>query len=218
MIVGLAVDHAGNIGEGLPVPATLSDVDLASIEILSPAVGAQEPAQSPILVSVRVQDNDAVASVRIEGVAHRGDPAFGTDIVVPRFVPAFLAFAEPVSDTTVQRNLLPAADQTVESVFIRVSATDREGNISMDSVEVSLIGDELPPVVQINRPIDGSGQAVGGSMVVETFIAKLPAPFRTGITTLRLEGVAFRGDPELGTTQGSTEIPHPDRYVRSPGV
>ena len=197
VVVGIAVDHAGNIGEGVPVPAIIGEL----IEILAPSGGAQVPGQNPLFVSVRVRDDDAVASVRLDGVAHRGDPSLGTDEIVPRFVPILLTFSEPVPDTIVQRNLLPVADATAESVFIRVAATDRDGNVSVDSVEVSLIADELAPVVQITRPADGFGQVAGDSILVDTFIEKLPAPFRTGIVTLRLEGVAFRGDPELGNDQ-----------------
>ena len=201
VVVGLAVDHGGNVETSLPVSATLTDVDIPEIEILTPVPGAQAPAQDPLLIAVRIRDNDAVDSVRIDGVAHRGDRALGTDIVVARFVSRVVKFDPPVSDTILQRSLVPAADSTSESAFIRVAAYDREGNVSLDSVEVALLADELPPVVQINTPSPGGSQAIGGSILVETFIEKLPALFRTGIQTLRLEGVAFRGDPELGTDQ-----------------
>ena len=189
------------MGTSLPVSATLADVDIPEIEILTPLPGAQEPAQNPLLVAVRIRDNDAVDSVRIDGVAHRGDQTLGTDIVVARFVSRVVKFDPLVSDTILQRSLVPAADSTSENAFIRIAAYDREGNVSRDSVEVAWLADELPPVVQINTPSPGGLQAIGGSILVETFIEKLPASFRTGIQTLRLEGVAFRGDPELGTDQ-----------------
>ena len=200
-VVGVAVDHAGNVGTGAPLFAVLSDVDLPDLEILSPLVGAQEPAQMPLFVEVQLRDNDAVDSVRIDGVSHRGDATLGTDVVVQRFSSLLIRFDPAVADTILQRNLIPAADSTSENAFIRIAAYDREGNVRRDSVQVSLLADELPPDVRITAPLDGASRAIGDSILVETFIAKLAAPFRTGITTLRLEGVAFRGDPELGTFQ-----------------
>ncbi len=201
VIVGLAVDHAGNAGVGLPIPARVVDVDLPEIEILTPASGAQEPAQDPLSILVRLVDNDAVDSVRIDGVSHRGDASLGTDEVVVRFLPRLVNFIPPVTDTVLQRDLVPAADSTGENAFIRIAAYDRQGNVLRDSVEVSLLADDVAPLVRIDTPSQGGSAAIGTPLLVDTFIEELPAPFRSGITTLRLEGLAFRGDPELGTDQ-----------------
>ena len=199
VVVGIAVDHAGLVTMSLPVPIALTDVDIPEVEVLTPDTGALEPAQEPVFAQIRIHDNDAVDSVRIDGVAHRGSPTLGTDTVVVRFLPTVVAFGTPISDTILQRNLAPSADSTKETAYIRAVAYDRHGNVSRDSVEISLLIDDVPPFVEIRSPIPGSIKGIGDSILVESFFWELTAPIMSGVRTLELEGLAFRGDPELGT-------------------
>lgn len=198
-VVGIAVDHEGLIAFGEPVPITLVDVDLPEVQVVTPDDGDFAPAQDSLFTSVLIRDNDAVDSVTIDGVAHRGDRSLGTDTVVVRFQPRTIRFDPATADTLLQRFILPAADSTAENAFIRAVAYDREGNVSRDSVQISLFIDDVPPFVEIQEPDEDAIQGVGDSILVQTLIRELPAPIRSGVTSLKLEGLAFRGDPELGT-------------------
>jgi hypothetical protein len=197
-IVGVAIDHEGNETVSLPVDVVFVDVDVPEVQVLEPT-GGEFPAQAPIFTRVQIRDNDAVDSVRIDGVSHRGSATLGTDTIVQRFGPVTVRFSPPVSDTILQRFLPPAADSSAETAFIRAVAFDGHGNVSRDSVQISLLIDDIAPLVEIRAPMEGGIEGVGDSLLVTTFVRELPAAVRSGVRTLQLEGLAFRGDVELGT-------------------
>jgi len=196
--VGVAIDHEGLETVGPPVDVVFIDIDVPEVQVLEPLSG-EFPAQAPIFARVQIRDNDAVDSVQIDGVAHRGSPTLGTDTIVQRFGPVMVRFGTPISDTILQRFLPPAADSSAENAFIRALAYDRHGNVSRDSVQVSLLIDDIPPFVEIRVPSEGAIEGVGDSLLVTTFVREIEAAVRSGVRTLRLEGLAFRGDRELGT-------------------
>ena len=198
-IVGVAVDEEGLETVSLPVNVVFTDVDLPEVQVLEPIALSEIPAQEPVFARVRISDNDAVDSVRIDGVAHRGSATLGTDTVVARFGPVIVRFGTPVADTVLQRFLPPAADSSAETAFIRAYAYDRHGNVSRDSVQVSLLIDDIAPFVEIRAPLEGGIEGVGDSLLVTTFVRELQAAVRSGVRSLRLEGLAFRGSEELGT-------------------
>jgi hypothetical protein len=196
--VGVAIDHEGLETVSLPVDVVFTDVDVPEVQVLDPVPG-EFPAQEPIFTRVQIRDNDAVDSVRIDGVAHRGSPTLGTDTIVQRFGPVMVRFGTPVSDTILQRFLPPAADSSAETTYIRAYAYDRHGNVARDSVQISLLIDDVSPFVEIRAPLEGSIEGVGDSLLVTTFVREIAAAVRSGVRTLQLEGLAFRGDVELGT-------------------
>jgi hypothetical protein len=198
-IVGVAIDHEGLETLSLPVNVVFTDVDLPGVQMLEPTAASEIPAQEPLFARVRISDNDAIDSVRIDGVAHRGSATLGTDTIVTRFGPVMVRFGTPVADTVLQRFLQPAADSSAETAFIRAYAYDRHGNVARDSVQVSLLIDDVAPLVEIRAPLDGGIEGVGDSLLVTTFVREIQAAVRSGVRTLRLEGLAFRGSEELGT-------------------
>lgn len=87
-------------------------------------------------------------------------------------------------------------------VVLTVSVTDESGRES-ESREVTVaIEDQAAPVVQILRPVRPSQTATGDTSAVGTG-ADLRVEARvadeSGISEVRIIGIAFRGDPELGT-------------------
>jgi hypothetical protein len=202
-VIGIAIDHAEIRSTASPLTVTLTDVELPEVQVLTPEGGAYAPAQEPLFTKVRLNDNDAVDSVRVDGVAYRGDRTLGTDTMVVRFSPVMVRFDPAIADTILQRFLPPAADSSKENAFIRAVAYDRHGNVSRDSVEISLQIDEGAPFVEITEPSHNPDSikvvGIGDSILVRTFTADYGGPIISGVATLELEGLAFRGDKELGT-------------------
>jgi len=81
-----------------------------------------------------------VDSVLFAGISYRGDETLGTDTVVLRYFSKMVRFGEPVSDTTLSRYLVAAPDTTRAASILFALAYDSEGNISADTVSMTIGG------------------------------------------------------------------------------
>ena len=97
------------------------------------------PLGDSLFVQARVRDEAGVDSVRMVGVAFRGDPVLGTDRVVTRFARKTVVL-NSVRDTVISRYLLATSDTTKEVVSIVVEAFDKEGNFSADTTRIRVGG------------------------------------------------------------------------------
>jgi hypothetical protein len=113
------------------------------------------PLGDSILVRARVRDDRGVDSVRMYGVALRGNPALGTDTAVIRYAVKTIALPS-TRDTVLSRYLLAVPDTTRETVHIVVEAIDADTLFAADSTRVILGG---PAVELINIVPDQSVQA-----------------------------------------------------------
>ena len=159
-----AIDAVGNSFAGTPVTLTLTDELAPTITFVAPAPGALVRIGDTLRVSVRVQDNKGVASLTLEGVAHRGDPTLGTDSVVSKLVSKTVALGQN-PDTTVVRDLVPTdpEDTTSETVYVRVTAVDSSGNTTLDSIAVSFVSG---PSLSVTLPLDGSVVSPGKAISI----------------------------------------------------
>lgn len=137
-----------------------------------------KPLGDSVLVTARVTDNFGVRSVRLRGIAKRGNRDLGTDTVVNRFVERAITFPAGVRDTTISRYLRATADSTKETAQIVVIAADSAGNQSTDSVNLVLGG----PDVEILDIIDGQSIQAGLGLT-----ARVRAQDPLGITQVRIE-------------------------------
>jgi hypothetical protein len=118
----------------------VSDATPPAVQIIQPREPAARPVGDSVLVTVRASDDTGVDSILLAGVAFRGDPDLGTDVAVPRYVTRMLHFPSSVRDTTVSRYLVPTADSTREAAFLFAVAYDSRGNLSSDTVRVTIGG------------------------------------------------------------------------------
>jgi hypothetical protein len=118
----------------------VSDMTPPLVEITQPREPAARPVGDSVLVTVRASDDTGVDSILLAGVAFRGDPDLGTDVTVPRYVTRILRFPGSVRDTTVSRYLVPTADSTREAAYFFALAYDSRGNLSSDTVRVTIGG------------------------------------------------------------------------------
>ena len=120
------------------------DTEAPSVTITAPRGDSlsAKPIGDSVFVSVHVTDNVAVRSVRLFGIAQRGDVNLGTDEVILRFEEKTITLPD-VADTTLTRYLLPTLDSVKETVQILVEATDATGNISTDTVNLILGGPDV---------------------------------------------------------------------------
>lgn len=196
-VQAFAIDVMGNVAVQRASPGLrviFIDDQKPTITFQAPAAGAVQPVGDSLLIRVRVRDNGAVTSVVFEGVSHRGSRALGTDTVVRRFERVAATLSPASADTVVARYLRPTADSTAENAYIRVTATDAQGNRAVDSLAVQLVRDDGPPVVDIRSPTSGSGSPIGDSLLVRVLLQDT-----SGVARVTITGVAFRGDPTLGT-------------------
>jgi hypothetical protein len=128
-------------GQNLFSPeAMVSDATPPMVQITQPREPAARPVGDSVLVTVRASDDTGVDSILLAGVAFRGDPDLGTDVTVPRYVTRMVRFPSSVRDTTVSRYLVPTADSTREAAFLFAIAYDSRGNLSSDTVRVTIGG------------------------------------------------------------------------------
>ncbi len=158
-----------------------------------------KPLGDSVLVTARLTDNFGVRSVRMRGIAKRGNPDLGTDTVVPRFIERAVTFAAGVKDTTISRYLRATADSTKETAQIIVIAADSAGNQSSDTVNLVLGG----PDVEILDIVDGQTIQAGLGLT-----ARVRAQDPLGITQVRIE---IRG--ALDTTIVKAITPPADSVV-----
>lgn len=204
-VEAFAMDRAGNRTSGGPTGvASVEVVDgfPPVVTILQPTGTANIRIGDSIFVRTQLSDNEGIDSVEIRGVAFRGDPELGTFEEVPRFLTRMVVFDPMPADTVLNRFLPPImADSTIEAGRIIVTAWDREGNVAADTAMIQLRGDDVPPSVAILQPGAGSTLVIGDSVLVRVRVSDLQGFVRSGVAEIRFQGVAFRGDPELGTDE-----------------
>ena len=116
------------------------DTRAPTVEIETPREPAARPVGDSVLIVARTADDVGVDSVLLAGVALRGDPALGTDTVVVRYFSKMVRFGTPAVDTTVSRYLSATPDTTRESSVLYAIAYDSGGNISADTVGLTIGG------------------------------------------------------------------------------
>lgn len=158
-----AVDSLGKRIPGASVSVSLTDTLAPSITILTPDSTLRIRPSDSTLVEVRVQDNRGVSGVTVDGVAHRGSKALGTDTVVVRMPSKTVTMTPPVPDTTLTRYLVSSSEQTAEFVYIRIVAQDSSANAARDSVRIELV---TGPQLTVLAPGDRSVVAPGKSITV----------------------------------------------------
>lgn len=110
------------------------------VEILTPREPAARPVGDSVLIVARAIDDIGVDSVLFTGISFRGDENLGTGTVVIRYLSKMVRFETPVSDTTVSRYLVATPDSTRENSLILALAYDSEGNLSADTVSMTIGG------------------------------------------------------------------------------
>jgi hypothetical protein len=144
-------------GQNLFSPdAVVSEGTPPLVEITQPREPAARPVGDSVLVVVRASDDTGVDSILLAGVSYRGEAALGTDTTVSRFFAKILRFPVPVLDTTVSRYLVPTPDSTREMSFLYAIAYDSRGNLSADTVRMTIGG---PRVTIVNLEDDQQVQA-----------------------------------------------------------
>lgn len=195
-----AWDLEGNFGMGMEadsIEVIFIDEEDPVVDIQLPAPGLQVAEADSVLVRVRVTDNDKVSLVRIEGVAFRGDPDLGTFEVIDRYNPWNINLVQASADTTLTRFLKANALIGAEMVQVIVTATDRQDNVSADTVSIQILADESPPVVVINAPGTGAIFNIGDSISLLATVSDPNGFVKSGVVSVRFQGISLRGDPDL---------------------
>lgn len=133
-------------GENLFDPsgrAVGADTRAPTVEILQPRAEAAIPLGDSLLVQALVRDNVGIDSVRFTGVARRGNPDLGTAEEVTRFQPRVVHFTATTRDTVLTRYLPATADTLREDALVVVTAWDRAGNSTSDTVSLIIGGPEV---------------------------------------------------------------------------
>jgi DNA-binding beta-propeller fold protein YncE len=136
-----------------------SDADAPEVTISAPrgdSLSAKALGDS-VFVSARVTDDLGVRSVRLYGVAFRGDVNLGTNEIVDRFAEKTVTLPAGVTDTTLNRYLLPLPSTVKEQVSFIVEASDSTGTTGADTVSVLIGG----PEVQLLDLVDGLSVKAG---------------------------------------------------------
>ncbi len=114
--------------------------DPPQVEIQTPRAPAARPVGDSVLIVARTSDDVGVDSVLLAGISYRGDASLGTDTTVTRYLSKMIRFDKSVADTTVSRYLLATPDTTREGSLLLALAYDSEGNISADTVTLTIGG------------------------------------------------------------------------------
>lgn len=200
-----AVDGQGNVGKDSVRVALISDSDPPQVRITAPGAGATLPVGDSIQIQAVLTDTigfvkSGVRRAVFSGVAVRGDASLGTQVVVQRFSPREMEFDPATRNQAVSRFVLPTPDSTAENVLLIVQADDATGNVGADTIQVALARQDQPPLVEILSPARlFSRHQVGDSIVVQARVRPAVGVAQSELVTVTFEGVAFRGDPSLGT-------------------
>jgi DNA-binding beta-propeller fold protein YncE len=117
-----------------------SDGAAPTVEIETPREPAARPVGDSVLIQARASDDVGVDSILFAGIAYRGDVDLGTDTIVTRYFSKMVRFTGPVADTTVSRYLHATPDSTREGSVLFALAYDTGGNISADTVTLTIGG------------------------------------------------------------------------------
>ncbi len=155
----------GGTGGGGGTPGASCTTGCPTVTIMQPATPAfPVGVGDSVLVQFRATDNQGVVSIDIEGVAQRGNPAFGTDTVVARFTKRTLVIPNR-PDTTMARFLyVIKADSSTENALVIVTATDSLGNRGADTATVRL---SAGPKLTISKPSAGGVSSIGKSITIQ---------------------------------------------------
>ena len=149
-------ENGGGNTQADSVPPT---VDLRFPNAQTPTIAVGDS----LFVQARVTDAVALAEVKFEAYAIRGDAGLGTDVRVDRFQTKTVnlrSTTRAVQDTTVSRFLYAGTDTLPEGgVFVVATATDTAGNARADTFQVAIGG---PRVSLTSLPVgqDPSGGGV----------------------------------------------------------
>ncbi len=200
-VIVTATDRQDNSAADTVSIQILADVHPPRVVINAPGSGASFNVGQEIPVTATVSDPDGfvqsgVVHVRFQGVALRGDPELLAQEEIVRFQPRELTLDPPrVLPQGILRMMVPTADETEEPVYFIVTATDARGNVGADTVIVNLTeAVAFPPSILILAPQAGSGVSLSDSLLVR---ARLQHP--QGVARVTYDGVAHRGDRDLGT-------------------
>ena len=173
-VVGLAACDGPNRFTGPGLPGGGSAAGAPTVEIVN--VRSSVPIGDSVLVEASAADGSGVVSMTFVGRTLRGDPAVGTDESVTRFESKTVELSAQPGDTTLARYLKPVAgDDTRETTYVVVEATDADGNVGVDSVAVVVGG----PAVEFQN----LGNAQAGTDLPLRVLASDPA----GISSVRID-------------------------------
>lgn len=159
-VVGVSVGLVGVAACDGPNRFTGPGIDGGGGAAGAPTVDVTEvrssvPVGDSLLVKASARDGSGIVSLAFHGRTLRGDPDLGTDQSVDRFESRTVSFEDSPTDTTVSRFLQPVpGDDTRETTWIVVEATDEDGNVGVDSVAVIVGG---PAVEFLNLAAPQSG-------------------------------------------------------------
>jgi hypothetical protein len=186
------------------------------VEIEAPRADSltARPLGDSILVRAKVSDDVGVDSVRMIGLALRGDPLLGTNVSVTRFGQKTIVLPS-VRDTVLTRYLLATNDTTRERVSIVVEAFDSDGLRSSDTTRVIVGG---PSVDLLNlednqavqsglglslqlRASDPNGIVNVQFRISGAFTATLSRSFNPALDSVRLDTAVVIPPGTLGDIQ-----------------
>ncbi|MBB4639209.1 YncE family protein [Longimicrobium terrae] len=199
LVVVTATDSAGNSTADTTRINLVSRTVAPTVQILSPtAASGVVPVGDSIFVSARVGDDRRLARVTFSGFSLRGDPALGTAVVVPRFVPKEVNLAtagRAVTDTVLNRFLNATGDTVRESgVYVVVTATDSSGFTTSDTVQITIGGAGVVPQVEITAPATGTTVVLGDPLLV-----RARAQDDRRLASVSFSAYSVRGNPAQGT-------------------
>jgi DNA-binding beta-propeller fold protein YncE len=117
-----------------------SDALGPTVEIETPREPAARPVGDSVLIQAHMFDDVGVDSVLFAGISYRGDLNLGTDTIVERYQSKMVRFGATVGDTTVSRYLMATPDTTREGSVLLAIAYDSGGNLSADTVSMTIGG------------------------------------------------------------------------------
>ncbi|HEX8395205.1 MAG TPA: hypothetical protein VF665_22850 [Longimicrobium sp.] len=212
LVVVTAYDSTGNKTADTTRINLVSRTVAPTVDILSPTAASGVVAVGDsIFVSARARDDRRLARVTFSGFSVRGDPALGTAVVVPRYVPKEVSLpgsGRAVTDTVLNRFLVATNDTVRESgVYIVVAATDSSGFTTADTVQITIGGAGVAPLVDITAPAEGGSVLLGDALLVR---ARVRDDRR--LASVRFAAYSVRGNPAQGTATVvqryvSTEVP-----------
>jgi hypothetical protein len=210
-VVVTAFDSAGNSKADTARITITGRSTAPTVAILAPTpqTGAV-PVGDSLFVSARVGDDRRVARVTFQAFSVRGDPALGTAVVVPRYVPKEVSMpgtGRAVTDTVINRFLQATGDTVREAgVFVVVTATDSAGFTTADTVQVTIGGAGVAPQVDILAPAQNGTANVGEALLVR---ARVRDDRR--LARVIFSSYSVRGNPAQGT--GTVVARHETREV-----
>ena len=196
-------------GQNLFAPdPTLSGGAAPVVEIQQPRQPAARPVGDSIYISARASDDTGVDYVLFGGIAYRGEVGLGTDTIVSRYFAKMVRFNASSRDTTVARYLLATPDSSRESAVLFAIAYDKQGNVSADTVALTIGG----PRVEFLTVQDGQQVQSGLSLNLQ-----VEAMDPEGILDLVIEvdgafdaSIEYTFNPPVDTIKVDTAVVIPD--------